>query len=59
MTFFCFVYILFLFLLMEIIEDPNTALIGPSSARQRNAIEMAFHWRADDSPTLNAGLVVL
>ena len=28
-----------------------------SSARQRNAIEMAFRWRADDGPTLNAGLV--
>ena len=24
--------------------------VGPSSARQRNAIEMAFRWRADDSP---------
>ena len=22
--------------------------VGPSSARQRNAIEMAFHWRAVD-----------
>ena len=38
-------------------EDPNTALIGLSSARQRNAIEMAFRWCADDGPTLNAGLV--
>ena len=32
---------------------------GPSSARQRNAIEMAFRWRADDGPTLNASLVAL
>ena len=40
-------------------EDPKTALIGPASARQRNAIEMAFRWRADDGSTLNAGLVTL
>ena len=31
-------------------EDPNTTLSGPS---------MAFHWRADDGPTLIAGLVAL
>ena len=24
--------------------------VGPSSARQRNAISMAFNWRADDGP---------
>ena len=41
------------------IEDPNTAINVPSSALQRNAIEMAFRWRADDGPTLNAGLVAL
>ena len=41
------------------IEDPNTAINGPSSARLRNAIEMAFRWRADDGPTFNAGLVAL
>ena len=29
-------------------EDPNTTINGTSSARQRNAIEMAFRWRADD-----------
>ena len=28
-------------------------------AHQRNAIEMAFCWWADDCPTLNAGLVAL
>ena len=39
--------------------DPNTTKIRPSSARQRNAIVMAFRWRADDGPTLNAGLVAL
>ena len=41
----------------ERIEDPNTAINGPSSARQRNAILMAFRWRADVDQTLNAGLV--
>ena len=40
-------------------EGPNTAINGSSSARKRNAIEMAFRWRADDGPTLNAGLVAL
>ena len=39
------------------IEDQNTAINGQSSAHQRNAIEMAFCWRSDDGPTLNAGLV--
>ena len=37
--------------------DPNTTIRGPSSACQRNAIYMAFCWRADDGPTLNSGLV--
>ena len=41
------------------LEDPNTASTGPSSARQRNAIEMAFRWRADDGPSLIAGFVSL
>ena len=41
------------------VEDPNAAINGSSSARQRNAIEMAFHWRPDGGQTLNdAGLVV-
>ena len=48
-----------LFLVHEGIGDPNTAINGPSSARQRNAIEMAFRWRADDGPTLNDVLVAL
>ena len=39
--------------------DPNTTISGPSTARQRNAIYMTFHWRADNGPTLNAGLVAL
>ena len=41
------------------IEDLNTAINGPSTARQRNAIEMAFRWRTDDGQTLNVGLVAL
>ena len=47
------------FLVDEMIEDPNMTINGPSSTRQRNAIEMAFRWRADAGPTLNAGLVAL
>ena len=38
-------------------EDQNVTISGPSSARQRNAIEMAVRWRADIGPPLNAGLV--
>ena len=45
--------ILMFFLVDEGREDQNTTLGGPSSARQRNA----FRWRADNGPTLNAGLV--
>ena len=37
----------------------NASKSGPSSARQRNAIQMVFRWRADDGPTLNSGLVAL
>ena len=48
----------FYFVVGEGREDPNTTISGPTSARQRNAI-MAFRWRADDGPTLNAGLVAL
>ena len=48
------VQLLRFFLVDESWEDPNTTLCGPSSARQRNAILMAFRWRADGGPTLNA-----
>ena len=41
------------------IEDPNIPINGPPLVRQQNAIEMAFRWRADAGPTLNAGLVAL
>ena len=47
-----------IFLITEGRKDPNT-ISGPSTAHQRNAIEMALRWRADDGPTLNAGLVAL
>ena len=40
---------LFVFLVDERREDPNTTISGPSSAR----------WWAGDGPTLNAGLVAL
>ena len=40
-------------------EDPNTIISRPTLARQRNAIYMAFNWRADDGPTLNPGLAAL
>ena len=39
-------------------EDPDATISGSSSARQLNAISMAFRWRANDGPTLNAGSVV-
>ena len=52
-------YQLFLFLVDEERRENLNNTSGPSSAHQRNAIQMAFHWRADDGPTLNAGLVVL
>ena len=37
----------------------NDTKSGPSSARQRNAIEMEFRWRADNGPPLNVGFVAL
>ena len=48
-----------LFVFDEFREDPNTNISGPSSAQLQNAILMAFRWRADDGPTLNAGLAAL
>ena len=53
------VEVLGVFLVDEGREDPNTTISGPSLACQGNAISMAFCWRADDGPTLNAGLVAL
>ena len=49
----------FFFLFDEGREDPNTtisgAIIGPPAKRHL----MAFLWRADDGPLLNADLVAL
>ena len=45
-----------IFLVVRGREDPNTTISRLSSARQRNAIKMAFHWRADGGPTLNAAI---
>ena len=42
------------FLVDAVREDQNKSKSGPSSARQRNAIEIAFRWRADGGPTLDA-----
>ena len=52
-------FVVSFFLVDEVREDPTTTKSGPSSARQQNTIEMAFLWRADNSPILNAGLVAL
>ena len=51
--FFCFVF------RWRGTEGPKTAINGPSSARQWNAIGKANPWRADDGLILNSGLVVL
>ena len=40
-------------------EDRNATKSGTLSARHQNAIPMAFRWRADNGPPLNAGLVAL
>ena len=42
----------YFFLVDEGREDTVTTISGPTSARQRNAIQMAFLRRADDGPTL-------
>ena len=49
----------FFFLVDEGKKDPNTTKSGPLSARQRNAMQMAYRWRTDNGPTLNAGLVAV
>ena len=40
-------------------EDQNANISRPSSARQRNAIKMAFRWHADNGQTLITGFVAL
>ena len=51
--------IFYVFLVDKGREDPNTNISGPSSARQRNAISMAYRWRADNGPPLYADLAAL
>ena len=59
-TFFCFVLFLgFFFSSFGERGSKYRFMCGPSSAFQRNTIEMAIRWRTDDGPTLNAVLVVL
>ena len=52
-------FFFFFFFFNEGWEDPNATISGPLSALQRNAIYMAFRWRADDGSTLYAGSVAL
>ena len=40
-------------------EDRNATKNGPTSAHQRNAIDVAFCWRVDNGPPLNPGFVAL
>ena len=54
-----FIYFIIFISFNERRNDLNATKSGPSSARQRNAIQMVFRWRADDGPTLNSGLVAL
>ena len=52
--------VFFLYYLVEGIErGSNCTHSWPSSACQRNDIEMVFRWRADSGPPLNTGLVAL
>ena len=55
-TFTTFFFSFFVFVFFRC-GEPKIAKSGPSLARQRNAISMAFRWRANVGPTLNAGLV--
>ena len=49
----------FCFLVDKGIEEPFPAINGPPSARQRNAIKLAFRLRTADDPALNADLIAL
>ena len=40
-------------------KDPITSKNSPSSAYQRNTIQMTFFWQTDDGLTLNVGLAAL
>ena len=58
-VFFLFLFFIYFFFFDGMERGSNFTKSGPSSARQRNAIKMAFRWRADNGPPLNAGLVAL
>ena len=58
-TFVFFFFFFFFFKFDGGRKDLNTTISGPSKARRRNVISMAFRWRVDVGPTLNAGLVAL
>ena len=51
-----FSFFFFFFFFDEGRKYSNTTISGPLMARQRNTIQMAFRWRADGGPTLNACL---
>ena len=57
-----FVVVFFLFFVFCVSDDErgdqNNTKSGPISTHKRNAITVAFRWRAYDGPTLNAGLVL-
>ena len=39
---------------IDTVETQSASNLGPLSVRQRNAIWMAFRWRADSGPLLHA-----
>ena len=41
-------FLFFVVVVGEVREDPNYTKSGPSSARHRNAILIAFRWRVDN-----------
>ena len=53
---FLFFFFCFFFLMKGGRIQIDITISGSSYARQRNAIKMVFRWRANDGPTLNAGL---
>ena len=53
------VFLSFLFVFLVEKRGVKCHYKGPSSARERNAIQMSICWWADDGQTWNAGLVAL
>ena len=46
-------------LISTLMGSQEACKIGPQPARQRNDIRMAFRWRADSDPRMDAGWVGL